>query len=362
MPLWLLEGFADYVALRDVDLPIATTAGQIIEQVRRDGPPAPPARRRRVRHHHHPPRGDLRERLARVPAAGPTPAGRRRWCASTSASTTGRSLGAALRASFGLGVARADPALAAAACQTWRRDPRRPEDVPRRPGRRGRGLRGAGRLAGALAPRPGRYARPRVARIRLLAAPDRVLPRTSRPGPACGATAPWPCRCWSPAGSASRGCGHGVVERLPGPWWVRVVLTVTGLVLVGRVVTLPFAVLLHRLLLDHGLTHQSWGGFAADLVRTEAVTIVTTSVGLVVLLGCARRWQRAWPAVAGGLLAGLVLAGLLRLPARGGAALQLLHAAAGRPAAHPDPRGSRTGSTCTSTTCWSRTPRGVRRR
>lgn len=43
MPLWLLEGFADYVALRDVDLPIATTAGQIIAQVQRDGvPPALP--------------------------------------------------------------------------------------------------------------------------------------------------------------------------------------------------------------------------------------------------------------------------------------------------------------------------------
>jgi hypothetical protein len=40
VPLWLLEGFADYVALRDVDLPLTTTAGQIIEQVRRDGPPA----------------------------------------------------------------------------------------------------------------------------------------------------------------------------------------------------------------------------------------------------------------------------------------------------------------------------------
>jgi hypothetical protein len=39
MPLWLLEGFADYVALRDVDLPITTTAGQIIKQVRQDGPP-----------------------------------------------------------------------------------------------------------------------------------------------------------------------------------------------------------------------------------------------------------------------------------------------------------------------------------
>lgn len=39
LPVWLLEGFADYVALRDVDLPLSTTAGQIIAQVRRDGPP-----------------------------------------------------------------------------------------------------------------------------------------------------------------------------------------------------------------------------------------------------------------------------------------------------------------------------------
>lgn len=38
-PLWLLEGFADYVALRDVDLPLSRTAGQITKQVRRDGVP-----------------------------------------------------------------------------------------------------------------------------------------------------------------------------------------------------------------------------------------------------------------------------------------------------------------------------------
>ena len=38
-PLWLLEGVADYVALRDVDLPIARSASQVIAEVRRDGPP-----------------------------------------------------------------------------------------------------------------------------------------------------------------------------------------------------------------------------------------------------------------------------------------------------------------------------------
>jgi hypothetical protein len=39
LPPWLLEGFADYVALRDVDLPLSTTAGQILAEVRTDGPP-----------------------------------------------------------------------------------------------------------------------------------------------------------------------------------------------------------------------------------------------------------------------------------------------------------------------------------
>jgi hypothetical protein len=39
LPLWLLEGFADYVALHDVDLPLSTTAGQIIQQVRKVGAP-----------------------------------------------------------------------------------------------------------------------------------------------------------------------------------------------------------------------------------------------------------------------------------------------------------------------------------
>lgn len=39
VPLWLLEGFADYVALRDVDLPLSETAGQVADQVRADGAP-----------------------------------------------------------------------------------------------------------------------------------------------------------------------------------------------------------------------------------------------------------------------------------------------------------------------------------
>ena len=36
---WLVEGFADYVALRDTDLPDTTTLGRAIAAVRRDGVP-----------------------------------------------------------------------------------------------------------------------------------------------------------------------------------------------------------------------------------------------------------------------------------------------------------------------------------
>lgn len=39
MPLWLLEGFADYVALARSDLPVSVTASQILAEVRKSGPP-----------------------------------------------------------------------------------------------------------------------------------------------------------------------------------------------------------------------------------------------------------------------------------------------------------------------------------
>ena len=39
MPLWLLEGFGDYVALAHAGLPVELTASQILEQVREQGPP-----------------------------------------------------------------------------------------------------------------------------------------------------------------------------------------------------------------------------------------------------------------------------------------------------------------------------------
>jgi hypothetical protein len=39
MPTWLLEGFADYVALAHVRLPVSVTASQILGDVRKNGVP-----------------------------------------------------------------------------------------------------------------------------------------------------------------------------------------------------------------------------------------------------------------------------------------------------------------------------------
>jgi Zn-dependent protease with chaperone function len=108
--------------------------------------------------------------------------------------------------------------------------------------------------------------------------------------------------------------GGAAVDRIRGPWWWRVVVAVVVLGLAGRLITLPFALLQRRRVLDYGLSHQGWGAFAVDLGKSLAVDLVATSIAIVVLVGVARRWPRAWPAVAGLLLAGLVMAGSFVYP------------------------------------------------
>lgn len=116
--------------------------------------------------------------------------------------------------------------------------------------------------------------------------------------------------CWLAFGRR----GRALFARLPGPWWVQVPLAVALVEVLRRVVTLPFAALVRQERLDEGLTNQSWSAFAIDLAKTELVGIVVTSLALVAVVGCARRWRRAWPAVAAGLVAVLVLVGSFVYP------------------------------------------------
>jgi STE24 endopeptidase len=66
--------------------------------------------------------------------------------------------------------------------------------------------------------------------------------------------------------------------------------------------------------LDGGLSTQPWTGFAVDVAETFLLDTVVVAVLVLVLVACARRWQRAWPAVAGGLAGVLVLLGAFVYP------------------------------------------------
>jgi len=108
--------------------------------------------------------------------------------------------------------------------------------------------------------------------------------------------------------------GPRLMERLRGPWWLRVVVGGVVVLLAGRLLTLPFALWSRQERLDYGLTRQSVGGYLRDLAVGFSVDSLATGVVLLVLVGSARRWRRAWPAVAGTVLAALVMLGSFVYP------------------------------------------------
>ncbi len=98
------------------------------------------------------------------------------------------------------------------------------------------------------------------------------------------------------------------------PWPVTVVVGTGAVLLIGRLVTLPFAWALRRLALDYGLTEQSWTGWLRDLVVSGAVSWALTG-GLLLLLVALARWRpRTWFAWAGGVAAGLAVLGSFLYP------------------------------------------------
>jgi STE24 endopeptidase len=108
--------------------------------------------------------------------------------------------------------------------------------------------------------------------------------------------------------------GARLAGHLRGWWWVRVLTAVAALAVVGQLVVTPFAVVGHHRSLEFGLSDEAWGPWTVDLLKGLVYTVVVSGLLLVVLVGCARRWPRAWPAVAGTLLGVLVMAGSFVYP------------------------------------------------
>lgn len=92
--------------------------------------------------------------------------------------------------------------------------------------------------------------------------------------------------------------GARLVRRLPARG--RVPLATLLLLLVGRLVTLPFGLVIRERRLDFGLTRQSFAGWLRDQATGLAVAWVAASVGLALLIWIARRSPRWWFAWAGG--------------------------------------------------------------
>lgn len=104
------------------------------------------------------------------------------------------------------------------------------------------------------------------------------------------------------------------LERPWAAWPVRTAIGVLGVLGVERIATAPFSVAGQVLRRRHGLSTQSWLGFARDLAVSWAVSALVTTVLAVVLVGLVRRLPRLWPAVAGLLCAGLVVLGSYAYP------------------------------------------------
>lgn len=108
--------------------------------------------------------------------------------------------------------------------------------------------------------------------------------------------------------------GPALMDRLPGKRWLRVVTGVAALTLVGELATLPLGIAGRELRLRAGLAAGSWAAWGADLAKSALVTVVATSIAVLALMACARRWPRAWPAVAGVGLSALVVVGSFVYP------------------------------------------------
>jgi STE24 endopeptidase len=80
-------------------------------------------------------------------------------------------------------------------------------------------------------------------------------------------------------------------------WLARALLGGLVIVLIGELVTLPFAVWRRSVLVDYGLSTQSWGNWIADLLKGYAVGAVIGGVALVGFFTVVKVFPRWWWAV-----------------------------------------------------------------
>ncbi len=104
------------------------------------------------------------------------------------------------------------------------------------------------------------------------------------------------------------GRGRRLVVPDRGPWWWRAAAAVVVVQLVVRMATLPWSWAVRRRRLEFGLTTQTPAGWLRDVALGFAVQSVVAVLAVLVIVGLARRWPRAWSAIAAGVLLGATMA------------------------------------------------------
>lgn len=90
------------------------------------------------------------------------------------------------------------------------------------------------------------------------------------------------------------GAVSALTGAVPGPWPVEVVAATTLVLLVGRLVSLPFAVVVRRESLAVGLAAGTWTRWARDVVVAFALGWAMASAALVGWVAAVRLWPDAW--------------------------------------------------------------------
>ena len=93
------------------------------------------------------------------------------------------------------------------------------------------------------------------------------------------------------------GRGARLLGRLTLPWWSAVVVLAFLVVGIGRLATLPVALMAWQQRTRVGLTHQPLAGVLRDQGVGFAYEVATSALVLLAVIGLARLLPRAWPAV-----------------------------------------------------------------
>lgn len=105
-----------------------------------------------------------------------------------------------------------------------------------------------------------------------------------------------------------------VARPLGGGWAWQVLLGTLALTVLGRLVTLPLSGYGEVVRRRYGLSTSSWALWTRDVAVDTGITAGLTALGLLLLVGLARRVPRTWWAWAGAGAAGLVVVGSFLYP------------------------------------------------